>query len=292
MTPRDFICTPSEWITHSVLNGISDDAELLFRRLAQCTDAKWRFPFDYHNVEHSVRTAVFAPQRRFRAWNPDRIRRALGELTAAGMLTRLCQHDRHWFEIADAMRYVKGRDPLGIESPPVQAELPEMGTLFAMPPPDPFGRAQAPPPRAVPSAHSAQNGSGFPRGSPENGVREEPESKKENDPESARATRDAKPPPARDSGFRSDAAGKDSGRFARDANAVPHDPLWESLCRTLGLIEMKQNGALWITRYKLCRDALAVALSDFQGMKPENRAKYNAAAYVTTAFESEKRRCG
>ncbi len=117
--------------------------------------------------------------------------------------------------------------------------------------------------------------------------------KKTKNPESDRQREgEARSVPARanDSGFRCDATKGDSGRFARDANAVPHDLLWETLCRTLGLLEMKQNGALWLTRYKLCRDALATAVSDFNAMTEANRAKWNAAAYITTAFENEKRR--
>jgi hypothetical protein len=148
MTPRDFICTPSSWITDPRLNSLSDDAELLFRRLAACTDGHWRFPYDPSALEHSVRTAAFSPPRRFRAWNSNRIHRCLSELTAAGMLTRHYQGDRCWLKVADLYQYQKGRDPLGIESPKeIQPDLPDLEAgLAVLPPPRSPRRPVTPPP--------------------------------------------------------------------------------------------------------------------------------------------------
>jgi|694.fasta_scaffold01691_59 hypothetical protein len=148
MTPRPFICTPSAWISDPVLNGLSDDSEALFRRLCSCTDARWRFALDPSQPEHTIRTACFAPQRRFRAWNPNRIRAALNELTASGMLIRHFQGHRHWIEVAEMMRYEKGRDPFGVEPPAQQVDLPNLGpSLFAMPSPEPSRVVRAAPER-------------------------------------------------------------------------------------------------------------------------------------------------
>jgi hypothetical protein len=96
---------------------------------------------------------------------------------------------------------------------------------------------------------------------------------------------------AKDSGLRSESSG-DGSRFARTQDAVPDDPLWLKLCKTLGNVEMTQNGALWLKRFTLCRDALATAVSDYLAMPAERRAVYPAAAYLTTAFENEKRKFG
>lgn len=81
-------------------------------------------------------------------------------------------------------------------------------------------------------------------------------------------------------------------RFAAGKETMPDDPLWLSLIKAVNPSEMMKNGLLWKKRILEERDAMTTALSDWWAMKPENRAKYNAAAYITTAFENEKRKFG
>lgn len=252
MPSRDFICTPSEWTDDPTLNGLTDDAELLFRRLASCTDGKWRFPIDPSHEAHSIRTAVFRPQRRFRAWNPDRVHRSLTELTQAGMLIRHCHDDRHWLEVAPRWRYEKGRDPITGEStslPPIAPELP-LGD--AATPPRPGGR---------------------------NGKRKESESKKSKADES---------PPSAPPGTRAKVREEDSHspeRFARGPDAFPGDDLWCDLCETLGDEEMQAKGAIWETRFRTNRGAIARCLEDYKVKTTDARGQIgNIGAYLTQRY--------
>ena len=283
MTPRDFIVTPSSWITDPVLNGLSDDAETLFRRLASCTDKHWRFAFDPNALEHSVRTAVFSPTRRFRAWNPDRIRRSLNELTAAGMLIRHCQGDRCWLQVADAYRYEKGRDPLGIEAPPQQPELPESGlNLFALPEPMPA--------RPAKTKATAQRSKDSTRG----GIPRRTESKQSIADESSRAhALSLMPPhaPHEPESTQAQLRTNDSeSRFARDESEFPDDDLWADLCRTLGRLEMFHNGAMWADRFRENRTAVRVALMDYLSKPSADRERIPAGPYLTVAYKNEHRR--
>lgn len=74
-----------------------------------------------------------------------------------------------------------------------------------------------------------------------------------------------------------------------DDDETPNDPLWLDLCRAAGLVEMTQWRKLWLKRYRTCRDALAVAVRDYQSLQDPAKKSY-AAKYITTAFENEKAR--
>jgi hypothetical protein len=276
LTPRDFICTPSSWLTDSRLNALSDDAELLFRRLAACTDKNWRFPFDPTALEHSVRTAAFSPQRRFRAWSPDRIRRGLNELTAAGMLTRLFQGDRHWLEVAVSYRYVKGRDPFAIDDQPTQPELPEMAPgLFALPTPANPGGTKPPAPPSV------ERG-GIPR-------RTESDQSRANESH-ARPTSTPEPSSSNRALSRgNDSENRSNGKFARDDGEFPGDSAWADFCRLM-CHELVSNGALWAKRWRENRSACFEGLQDYLAKPPEERAAINPGAYITAAFERANKR--
>ncbi|MHA3773638.1 hypothetical protein ACXR0O_19050 [Verrucomicrobiota bacterium sgz303538] len=284
MTPRDFIVTPSAWLTDPNLNRLSDDAEILFRRLASCTDKLWRFSFDPNALEHSVRTAVFSPTRRFRAWNPDRIRRSLNELTAAGMLIRHCQGDRYWLQVADAYRYEKGRDPLGIERSPQQPELPESSPgLFALPPPDPSRTTKA---KTLPSVSDSAR-AGIPRRT-ESEQSKAKESSREHAPAQLYESYTRHPEGTLAQLRRR--GDSDPNRFARDEGTFPDDELWADLCRTLGPIDMHHNGAMWEKRFRENRQAVCHALMDYLTKPPEDRGRIPAAPYITAAFRNETRR--
>ncbi len=83
--------------------------------------------------------------------------------------------------------------------------------------------------------------------------------------------------------------GKDSDRFARDVDDV-RDDVWIALVKAVGLVEMTKNGAMWEKRLKLSRGALANAVGDWLAKTPDQRGGINPAAWITTAFETEKRR--
>ena len=296
MTPRDFIVTPSAWLTDTRLNSLSDDAELMFRRLAQVTDKNWRFLFDPTDPAHSVRTAVFSPKRRFRAWNPDRIRRCLNELTAAGMLVLHSQGDRSWWEIAEPFKYVKGRDPFGIETLE-QAELPipQEPTLFALPSHPIPGIATVQARRK--SALGSPPGAFAPRGGIPMRAESETDTEPESEPMIGHSTREnhSRNVSPSESGTRERGSGEESekrerGKFARGEEDCS-DPLWRELMGVVGLREMVTNGALWLKRLKLCRDGIGIGIRDWKSMMPESRAQWeNPAAYMTTAYENECRR--
>ncbi len=76
-------------------------------------------------------------------------------------------------------------------------------------------------------------------------------------------------------------------KFRRGADDCD-DSLWRELCAALGRVEMTRCGALWLSRFKLCRDALSAALSDWKALRPETRKHWTAARYLTTAFQTEK----
>lgn len=256
MPSRDFICTPSEWTDDPILNGLTDDAELLFRRLASCTDGKWRFSIDPANVAHSIRTAVFRPQRRFRAWNPDRVHRCLTELTQAGMLTRQCHADRHWLEVAERWRYEKGRDPVTGESAP----------LPPTPPPElPLGPLDPVRPR--------------------NGKRGDSESKKSKATDSPHSENLSLPKGATLNQNPAQERGDKSGTHDRwlDASA---DPLWPRLCKALGRSEMRAWGAGWLAWLEQNRDAMNTALTDYEA----SDQRIPAAAYINKAYNNAARR--
>lgn len=87
-------------------------------------------------------------------------------------------------------------------------------------------------------------------------------------------------------------SGAASRGFARDSACFEDDEKWVLLVRTLGRTEMRERGALWAKRFRLCRDAMSTALSDFLALDAKRRQKWNPAAYITTAFESEKIKMG
>lgn len=283
---------PNEWIDDPVLGACSDDAELLLRRLCSCVDAHWRFFIDPGNPAHSVRVNAFAPARRFADWHRLRLQRSLSELLAAGILTYCHRSHRHWYEVHERYRYVRGREAYAIEAEPEQMELLQEPLLMALPSPSPPG-APAERERAKRSKQAKPvNNSAKIR------IRAESE-KKRPDPESGPAA------PVIASGevaslpaeTQEQAAGEKGSappapeRFARWKEAFPQDPVWAQLCAELGRAEMLQNGASWAKRWRLCRDALNTALSDWLRLTPESKRAYpNSATYLTTAFENEKRK--
>jgi hypothetical protein len=134
MPERPFLCTPWIWLTDSALNSISEEAELLFRRLAQNVDKHWRLAVDEHDPAQTIRCRCFEPMKRFRQWSTPRIDRCLGELLASGCVQRLSTDGRFWLQVAERLRYVKGHDPTAMPAPPEQAEL-IMATPLLLPDP-------------------------------------------------------------------------------------------------------------------------------------------------------------
>jgi hypothetical protein len=130
---RAFICTPSNWLYDPGLNRVSERAELVFRRLAQCTDDKWRFSSD----PAVVKSEAFSKRPSLRV---TLIARCLDELRAAGAIAYHQSDGREWFEVSDHLRYQKGRSRWGFtvvgregESPPdLQREL-AIGPLCGVP---------------------------------------------------------------------------------------------------------------------------------------------------------------
>jgi len=271
MPERPFVCTPTEWNRDAVLNGVSWEAEFLFRRIVNETDRHWRLLVDGENIPQSIRCRAFEPRRRHDAWTLPKIARLLNELLSAGVVRRLVQGSRCWIEVADHLQYEKGKDKAAGPDVPEQAAMELGAELFPLPPPD----------------HLRGGGAGAPffRQTPNIPVRVEGELEKSKAPDSARARVPV------DSGTRVLSRDGESARFARGPSAAPNDELWESLCRVLGMVECQQNGAMWLKRLRLCRRELANALEDYMAKTPAQRAIFKSPAqFITAAFEGEKRR--
>ena len=101
MPERPFVCTPSSWIYDQGLNRVSVLAEILFRRLAQCSDQDWRFSSD----PHVIRGEALAMRPGIRV---NDIERGIGELAANGAIVLSSAHGRSWLQISDHLRYKKG----------------------------------------------------------------------------------------------------------------------------------------------------------------------------------------
>src|ERR1700736_2518738 len=147
MPDRAFQCTPAAWNRDPILNGVSWEAEYLFRRLALECDRYWRIAVDGEDLAHSIRCTCFSPQQRFRAWSRSKVARCLDELAAAGIVRRLVQADRCWVEVGEWLRYAKGAPPTTEPERAAQPELALPATLFALPP------ANGPPNRQSGSDH-------------------------------------------------------------------------------------------------------------------------------------------
>lgn len=245
--------TPEFWKDDLRLNSLSRDAELLFRKL-------------HHLVEDNHRFLITpSPQQPKNIWASlyylregvrlTDVARWLDEIQKAGAIL-VKDSDRGWYgEIVENLRYraedyAKGAPRYGprLEKPADQEHLP-LGPMGLVKP------APMPAKKSKPYESEYDNGNG----------------------------NDSAPPPKE---TRALSSGKESPeRFAR-GNEDCRDEVWKDLCKAVGLSEMTKNGALWLTRIKLARRAVAMSCADYLALGPDQRAAVtNRGAWMTSRFE-------
>jgi hypothetical protein len=245
VNPLRFRCIPIEWRSAPELQRLRPLTVLVFVFGALSSDRHWRLPDDPQHV----RSLCFPARDDHRTSD---VARCLDELLAVGAFVRKRGPSRTWLEIADHLRYEKGKEPSWGEDDPIgeQQELRMEPMLLALD----DGRA-AVPLRGAPVC----DGGRIP-------VRVEVE-KRRIDTESARAREVV---PMREQGTRmlcdgvveSDAEKRARGVFAADEEELS-DPLWRALCSALGGDELRANGKQWKGRFVFCRDTIRTILVDF-----------------------------
>ena len=267
--PKDRTVPGADWSVDAVLNGVSWEAEYLFRRIVDRVNQDWRIQVPPDSMDSCVRGLCLSTERRLRAWPVSKVASALRELMAAGIVLRLEHGGRCWLEIAERLQYRKGQNHAANASPvAAQGELGLPPTLFGLPP-------ASPPP--VPH-YSLPVKTG-------DCSKKRVEEKRSNDSGAVRPLASASPRESEES------AARQTGRFARDESANPTDEAWSDFIHALGLVEMHSNGALWVQRWKHKRSALIEAMQDWKSKTPQQRAEGggNAAAYFTQAYERARR---
>ncbi len=318
---RAFRCAPTS-IKYSLVVARLSTFELAFFLMSQLAQDDWHcLPYD----AAILRSEVF-PTKPFMALRD--IASARDRLVALGVYLHKRGARKEWLEIAEEYRHARGKNDTSFgeneapaeqpeeEQEPAQPEAPAQQKELMLGPVclakqtgkgRPRKKRQEVPAPVMNNSEVIHNADAC--GPKFNGLRAE--EKIEKDSESARecaggsAQASATPSPmtqdlnlAIPSGL---ALPRPSPKLPpRPANVVGakferrpddcDDPLWQRLCNALGLVEMHRCGALWMKRFKLCRDAIAAALSDWEGLKEETRKKYTAAEYMTKAFENEKLR--
>jgi hypothetical protein len=123
------------WTVDALLNGVSWEAEYLFRRMVDNVDYDWRIEYSPDGLENRIRGLCFSSERRSLAWSASKIARHMSELLAAGIVRRLDRDGRCWLEVAARLQYVKGQNPAA--GPPLaeQTDLGLQPTLFSLPSP-------------------------------------------------------------------------------------------------------------------------------------------------------------
>jgi hypothetical protein len=125
------------WTVDALLNGVSWEAEYLFRRMVDNVDYDWRIEYPPDGMENRIRGLCFSSERRSHAWSASKVARHMSDLLKAGIVRRLEHDGRCWLEVAARLQYVKGQNPA---AGPPQAEQTDLGlqpTLFSLPsPPD------------------------------------------------------------------------------------------------------------------------------------------------------------
>lgn len=251
---------PEFWLYDPTISALRRDSQLFLFRLAIAVDDYWRFGVGPSPQQPLLlRSTLYPLDPGIRIAD---ISRWLHECKQAGMIL-LSDSQRGWYvEIHEAWRY--RRDDYSEHQPKYGPRLakPAEQTQLSLGPVEvaqPAARKSRKPPIQV------------------NRSRVEDEVEIESLP--APATQKT----------RLLSQGNDSERFARDSDWM-NDDVWIDLVNALGPIEMTRNGAMWEKRLNTCRAALANALGDWRSKTPDQRAGCNAAAWITTAFETEKRR--
>lgn len=256
-----FTCPGGLWLRDPVLNGCTEDAIAIFKTICESSNAEWRIEVSPTNHAFSVRQCFKDPER-FRRWSEQRIRPALDQLRARGLISLATANDREWLEVIDRLTYCKGHKAQKALDPPKQAALPmDTGpTLFALPSAEDAPRARIPL-----------------RG-------EKKENRRDESPARAAAPAARVPVPVN----RSDRGG-DGERFARSEEDCS-DEAWPMISQAVGLVELTQRGALWLHRLKQDRMALFEAASDYHALNPsEKSAVKNRGAWMTERYEHHAR---
>jgi hypothetical protein len=275
MPERAFQCTPAAWNRDPILNGVSWEAEYLFRRLALECDRYWRIAVDGEDLAHSIRCTCFSPQQRFRAWSRSKVARCLDELAAAGIVRRLVQADRCWVEVGEWLRYAKGAPPPTEPERVAQPELALPATLFALPPANGPPHWNAASHSNVPPHSNAANAALRPKA--ETGCNVTlPHSNATPHSNAYTSTRDKDKTSTR-------VPVPDGGKCTRSASAARNEQeLLDELAAILPCSEMLQNGGMWRQRIRHNWRGVAYAIEDWKLRTPDQRrAIKNVAAWLT-----------
>ena len=74
-TVRWFQRIPGQcWSVDPILNGVTWEAEFLFRRVVDNTNSRWRLEFPADGMENRIGGLCFSPARRSKAWPAQKIR--------------------------------------------------------------------------------------------------------------------------------------------------------------------------------------------------------------------------
>ena len=110
-TVRWFQRIPGQcWSVDPILNGVTWEAEFLFRRIVDDVNSRWRLVFPTDGMENRIRGLCFSPARRSQAWPALKISNHVSELLGVGIL-RLVEHGgRCWLEVGEWLQYREGRN--------------------------------------------------------------------------------------------------------------------------------------------------------------------------------------